>query len=116
MSNDEVKEKYKAYINEVSELLGLGKPVDILKLCIITDEFFLPFQKRIAELEIANKRLADECHRLVDTLEQKQKENANIKIDLDSSHKAWRKLSNEYKKRWKEEIIKKSKKMNQEGL
>lgn len=40
-----------------------------------------PREKRIAELE---------------------KENANLKIDMDSSCKAWKKLSDEYKKRWKE--------------
>lgn len=31
------------------------------------------------ELESENRRIAGECHRLVDTLEQKQKENAELK-------------------------------------
>ena len=29
-------------------------------------------EKRIAELEYTNKRISDECHKLVDSLEQKQ--------------------------------------------
>lgn len=48
---EEEKEKYSAFITEVSEILGIGKPGDIIKLCIITDNFFKPYQKRIAELE-----------------------------------------------------------------
>lgn len=33
-----------------------------------------PREKRIAELEQTNKKISDECHKLVDTLEKKQKE------------------------------------------
>jgi peptidoglycan hydrolase CwlO-like protein len=33
-----------------------------------------PREKRIAELETTNKRISNECHTLVDTLEKKQKE------------------------------------------
>ncbi len=52
---EEEKEKYSAFITEVSEILGIGKPGDIIKLCIITDNFFKPYQKRIAELERENE-------------------------------------------------------------
>lgn len=45
------KEKYSAFVAEVSEIMGLGKPIDILKLCVITDRFINPYQKRITELE-----------------------------------------------------------------
>lgn len=47
----EEKDKYSAFIAEVSEILGLGKPIDVLKLCMTVDRFFKPYQKRIAELE-----------------------------------------------------------------
>ena len=51
MTKEELKNKYSAFITEISEILGLGKPVDILKLCATTDLFFQPLEKRIAELE-----------------------------------------------------------------
>lgn len=51
MNKEEMKNKYSAFITEISEILGLGKPVDILKLCATTDLFFQPLEKRIAELE-----------------------------------------------------------------
>ena len=36
-------------------------------------------EKRITELEVTNKKISDECHKLVDSLEKKQKENAELK-------------------------------------
>ena len=33
-----------------------------------------PREKRITELEVTNKKISDECHKLVDSLEKKQKE------------------------------------------
>ena len=51
LKQEEEKDKYSAFIAEVSEILGLGKPVDIIKLCMITDRFFKPYQKRVEELE-----------------------------------------------------------------
>ena len=51
MDKDEMKNKYSTFITEISEILGLGKPVDIIKLCATTDLFFQPLEKRIAELE-----------------------------------------------------------------
>lgn len=47
----EQKEKYNAFLNEVSEILGLNKPVDVLKLCAVVDEYIAPFQKHISELK-----------------------------------------------------------------
>ncbi len=52
---EEEKEKYSAFITEVSEILGIGKPGDIIKLCIITDNFFKPYQKRVVDLERENE-------------------------------------------------------------
>ena len=57
MTKDEMKNKYIAFITEISEILGLGKPIDILKLCATTDLFFQPLEKRIAELEKENAQL-----------------------------------------------------------
>ena len=57
MTKDEMKNKYIVFITEISEILGLGKPIDILKLCATTDLFFQPLKKRIAELEKENAQL-----------------------------------------------------------
>ena len=57
MTREELKNKYSAFITEISEILGLGKPVDILKLCATTDLFFQPLEKRITELEKENEEL-----------------------------------------------------------
>ncbi len=48
------------------------------------------FADRIAELEATNKKISDECHKLVDTLEKKQNENKlletqNIKLQAEVS-------------------------------
>lgn len=51
MSQEEQKEKYSTFISDVSEILGLGKPIDILKLCMVTDRFFKPLQNQVKELE-----------------------------------------------------------------
>lgn len=48
---EEQKEKYANFLSKVSEILGLNRPVDILRLCAVTDEYFRPIEKRIAELE-----------------------------------------------------------------
>ena len=51
MTKEEMKNKYSSFITEISEILGLRKPIDILKLCATTDLFFQPLEKQIAELE-----------------------------------------------------------------
>ncbi len=57
MNKEELKNKYSAFITEISEILGLGKPVDILKLCATTDLFFQPLEKQIGILEQENEQL-----------------------------------------------------------
>lgn len=52
-----MENKSRAFITEISEILGLGKPVDILKLCATTDLFFKPLEERIIELEKENAEL-----------------------------------------------------------
>ncbi len=49
-----------------------------------------PREKRITELEATNKKISDECHKLVDSLEKKQNKNElletqNIKIQAEVS-------------------------------
>lgn len=51
MTEEELKNKYSTFITKISEILGLGKPIDVLKLCATTDLFFQPLKKRIEELE-----------------------------------------------------------------
>ncbi len=41
-----------------------------------------PKEERIVELESTNKRISDECHKLVDTLEKKQKEVVELEAQL----------------------------------
>ena len=57
MTKDEINDKYVVFINEISKILSLARPVDILKLCAATDLFFQPLEKRIVELEAQNKEL-----------------------------------------------------------
>ena len=52
-----MKDKYVDFINGISKILGLERPVDILKLYTTTDLFFQPLEKRIIELEAQNKEL-----------------------------------------------------------
>ena len=54
---EEQKEKYANFLDKVSEILGLNKPVDILRLCVVTDEYLRPIEKHIAELEAYNEKL-----------------------------------------------------------
>ena len=57
MTKDEMENKSRAFITEISEILGLGKPIDILKLCATTDLFFKPLEEWITELEKENAEL-----------------------------------------------------------
>ena len=57
MTKEELKDKYSAFIAEISEIMGLGKPIDILKLCATTDLFFRPLENRITDLEKENAEL-----------------------------------------------------------
>ena len=75
MTKDEIKNKYIAFITEISEILGLGKPIDILKLCATTDLFFKPLEERIIELEKENAELKEQ---LGDKIMQKRKDKADL--------------------------------------
>ena len=56
---EEQKEKYANFLDKVSEILGLNKPVDILRLCAVTDEYLRPIEKHITELEKENAELKE---------------------------------------------------------
>ena len=75
MTKDEMKNKSRAFITEISEILGLGKPIDILKLCATTDLFFKPLEERITELEKENAELKEQ---LGDKVMQKRKDKADL--------------------------------------
>ena len=72
--------------------------------------------RRIAELEATNKKISAECHKLVDSLEKKQKEIAELKADNDArkfamamSEKVEKQLREENAKlnvEWQEEVQK----------
>ena len=75
MTKDEMENKSRAFITEISKILGLGKPIDILKLCATTDLFFKPLEERITKLEKEN---ADLKEQLGDKVMQKRKDKANL--------------------------------------
>ena len=75
MTKDEMENKSRAFVTEISEILGLGKPIDILKLCATTELFFKPLEERIIELEKENAELKEQ---LGDKVMQKRKD----KVDL----------------------------------
>ena len=75
MTKDEMENKSRAFITEISEILGLGKPIDILKLCATTDLFFKPLEERITELEKENAELKEQ---LGDKVMQKRKDKADL--------------------------------------
>lgn len=54
---EEQKEKYANFLDKISEILTLNKPVDILRLCAVTDEYLRPIEKHITELEKENAEL-----------------------------------------------------------
>ena len=71
---EEQKEKYASFLDKVSEILGLNKPVDILRLCAVTDEYLRPIEKHITELEKENAELKDDNKTMADNyskMEQK---------------------------------------------
>ena len=75
MTKDEMENKARAFITEISEILGLVKPIDILKLCATTDLFFKPLEERVTELEKENAELKEQ---LGDKVMQKWKDKADF--------------------------------------
>ena len=75
MTKNEMENKSRVFITEISEILGLRKPIDILKLCATTDLFFKPLEERIVELEKENAKLTEQ---LGDKVIQKRKDKADL--------------------------------------
>ena len=82
MVKDEMENKSRAFITEISEILGLGKPIDILKLCATTDLFFKPLEERITELE---KEIAE--LKQAKTIAQLNLDNSKLIIENERLHK-----------------------------
>ena len=61
---EEQKEKYRAFVSEISEILGLGKSVDVIKLCVVTDRFFKPLQNQIKQLQEENAKLEAQIEKM----------------------------------------------------
>ena len=78
---DEMKNKYKTFITKISEILGLGKPVDILKLCATTDLFFQSSENRITELEKACEETQELLDKQIEATYKLDKENAELRKD-----------------------------------
>lgn len=76
---EEQKETYSAFASEISEILGLEKPVDVLKLCIVTDRFLRPVQNHIKRLQEENEQYEHTIHQNNDTIGKLQAENAKLK-------------------------------------
>ena len=95
MTKEELQSKYTSFIVSVSDILGLGKPVDILKLCSTTDLFFKPLEERIAELEKRNAELK-ETNELFARLNKEQSEailELRLQVkELESSSKHWNEI------------------------
>ena len=79
MTKDEMENKSRAFITEISEILGLGKPIDILKLCATTELFFRPLEERIIELEKENAELKQ-----AKTIAQLNLDNSKLVIENES--------------------------------
>ena len=82
MTDEEMKNKYGDFITKISEILGLEKPVDILELCVTTELFFQPLEKRIAELEKENAELKNKVTFLEDNLCVARKDRENLQLDV----------------------------------
>ena len=61
---EEQKEKYANFLDKISEILGLNKPVDILRLCAVTDKYLRPIEKHIAELEEESAELKTQIDKM----------------------------------------------------
>lgn len=107
MNQEEQKEKYSAFISDVAEILGLGKPIDILKLCMVTDRFFKPLQNQVKKLEaqIENYKLSEiEAKQIIAELEEQ-----NEKMKCCSNCDNWNWKHSKCEKKLKGNCFKQSK-------
>lgn len=72
--------RYEDFVDTTCEILGLKKPIDIIKLCQITDEFIEPYQShidgaetRLEEYEKEVKKLKSQIKNQQELLEKQEK-------------------------------------------
>lgn len=58
------EEKYEEFVSLTCELLGLNKPIDVLKLCQLTSNFIRPYEMKIKVLEKENSNLLQQIERM----------------------------------------------------
>lgn len=102
MTEEEIKQRNesKEFLKDLQYYLFQNKrspKIDKLSALLDNDE------KRIVELGVTNQRISDECHKLVDTLEKKQKEVAELKEQNIKDCKNFNKTMKETKEQWNKE-------------
>lgn len=67
-SVEKLKENYADFLDQMCEILGLKRPIDIIKLCKVVDEYLKPFETRIAayKLMLANHKKKSSAHHITD--------------------------------------------------
>lgn len=58
------EEKYEEFVNFTCEMLGLNKPIDILKLCQLTSDFIRPYEMKIKELVKEKEQLKAQIEKM----------------------------------------------------
>lgn len=84
MNKEELKKEAEEWIKKNSkEFITNPKcsPFDYAKAIYLAGAE--PREKRIADLEATNKNISDECHKLVDSLEKKQNEVAELEAQIE---------------------------------
>lgn len=66
----EDKEKYMDFIDQVCEILGLDRPIDIIHLCKAVDEYLEPFEAHIRAAECRLAEYEKEVKELKKKIEQ----------------------------------------------
>lgn len=94
MTKEELEKEAEEYATEnyeqciYDDVIGWETDYEARKQAYLTGAE--PREKRIEELEATNKKISDECHKLVDSLEKKQNKNElletqNIKLQAEVS-------------------------------
>ena len=78
MTREELNKEAKEFTDSKKSFWRQGRTcIDSVKQAYIAGAE--PREKRITELEATNKKISEECHKLVDSLEKKQNEVAELK-------------------------------------
>lgn len=83
MTKEELEKDY--YADRPTEPYSdADSPNDWANIAHYAEESLEKAFERIVELEATNKKISDECHKLVDSFERMQKENAELKLKLNA--------------------------------